>query len=417
MILILKFVPSPQGHKTEKLSNFQRNNMKKKILITFGIILTILILGVWAYLFTFGAPKNTAEIFTNFGMGGDAEIVPIPESTTIDTGDSTTTGTPQALKQLTTRPVAGAVFTNEGSAIRYVEQGTGHIYSIDLTNGTETLISGTTLPGTRNAVFSKDGASVAITISDGGNLKTLVGEVGKEGGQNFTGVALPQGAVEIYFSNATNTLMYALKGTTGTTGYSYNTKKETGTQLFSIPLRDIHVLWEGDQIYVYTVPTNAQTGYMYKIVKNDLTYVTEGGRGLLGFISNNNPIVTRTDVSGVYSYYIQEKTDTPTQVVIIPEKCVGGKNLLYCSVPRDFGNTEAFPDNWYKGVTSYSDILWEIDTPVGVATPLSDFELESGRQIDVSNIGISSDDTRLYLINKNDNTLWMFDTRVLNSEA
>lgn len=387
--------------------------MKKKIFITLGVILTLLIVGVWAYLFTFGTPKDSAEIFTNFGLGGDSgDVTPLPEPTIIDTADTTAAGTPQALKQLTTRPVAGAVFMNEGNGVRYVEQGTGHVYSIDLVSGVETLISGTTLPGTREALFSKNGDLVAITLFDGSELKTLVGEIGKDATQNFSGVALPQGASEIYFSNATNTLMYAIKGTSGTSGYSYNTKKETGTQLFSIPLRDIHVLWEGNQIYVYTVPTGSQTGYLYKIVKNDLTYVAEGGRGLLGSLFNNSPIVTRTTESGIMSSGITPQGEVVLPVVTIPEKCISGEAFLYCATPRDLGSIEEFPDNWYKGVVSYSDTLWEIDVTGGEATVLSNFELESGRQVDVSKIGISKDDTRLYFINKNDNTLWMFDSRV-----
>lgn len=390
--------------------------MKKKILITFGIILTLLIVGVWAYLFTFGAPKDTAEIFTNFGMGGDAEIVPIPESTTIDTGDSTTTGTPQALKQLTTRPVAGAVFINEGNAIRYVEQGTGHIYSIDLTNGTETLISGTTLPGTRNAVFSKDGDLVAITISDGGSLKTLVGEVGKEGGQNFTGVALPQGAVEIYFGNATNTLMYALKGTAGTAGYSYNTKKETGTQLFSIALRDVHVLW-GTPTYVYTTPSVKQRGYVYEITKNDLQYVTEGEFGLMAVRDGLGIVITKQLNGNIVSSQYSSGIFSPLPTSIIPEKCTALNTTLFCAVPSTPIPTESFPDSWYKGEVSFSDVLWIIDTASGNSTIVSNFLNESGREIDVSTIGTNATGTYIYLINKNDNTLWMFDTRVLNSEA
>lgn len=391
--------------------------MKKNIFITFGILTTLIVLGVWAYLFTFGAPKDGADIFANFGLGNEEGVSPvIVDTTTVDVSGTTQEGAPQALKQLTLRPVAGAVFTMNGSTVHYVEQGTGHIYSINLVSGAESLISGTTLPGTREAIFSKDGAQVAISIFDGTELKTLVGSAGESTTQSFTGVSLPQGAQDIFFDTATNTLMYTLEGESGVSGYSYNTKKETGIQLFSIPLRDVTVLWGGESIHVYTTPTASQTGYLYKISKNELTYVAEGGPGLMGFIFNNTPITTVSGEEGVISSAIASGKETPLPVAIIPEKCVGDETFLYCAVPRDFGNMETFPDNWYKGVTSYSDTLWEIDTADGVATVLSNFELESGRQIDVSKIGISEDNTRLYFINKNDNTLWMFDSRVLSGE-
>ncbi|MCR4285697.1 MAG: hypothetical protein NUW00_02250 [Candidatus Kaiserbacteria bacterium] len=391
--------------------------MKKPIFVTLSIIVTILILGIWAYLFTFGTPKDGAEIFTNFGLGNNEGVSPvIVDSTTVDVSDATQEGAPQALKQLTLRPVAGATFTGNDDVVRYVEQGTGHIYSINLVSGAESLISGTTLPGTREALFAKDGAQVAISIFDGAELKTLVGSAGESATQSFTGVTLPKGAQNIYFDTATNTLMYTLKSETGISGYSYNTKKETGIQLFSIPLRDVTVLWGGESIHVYTTPTASQTGYLYKISKNELTYVAEGGRGLMGFVFNDAPIVTTSEETGIISSIVTSGIKTPLPVAVIPEKCVGDETFLYCAVPRDFGNMETFPDNWYKGVTSYSDTLWEIDIDNSIATVLSNFELESGRQIDVSKIGISEDNTRLYFINKNDNTLWMFDSRVLSGE-
>jgi len=391
--------------------------MKKSVFITFSIIVTLIILSIWAYLFTFGAPKDSAEIFANFGLGNKEGSSPvIVDTTTVDVNDSTPEGVPQALKQLTLRPVAGATFTANGSTVRYVEQGTGHIYSINLVSGAESLISGTTLPGTREALFSKDGTQVAISIFDGTELKTLVGSVGESATQSFTGVSLPQGAQDIFFDTATNTLLYTLEGESGVSGYSYNTKKETGIQLFLIPLKDVTVLWGGESIHVYTTPTASQTGYLYKISKNELAYVTEGGPGLMGFIFNNAPIVTTTDDAWAVSSVIALGKKAPLPMAVIPEKCVESETFLYCAVPRDFGNVGTFPDNWYKGVTSYSDILWEIDVAVGIAIPISDFEFESGRQIDVSKIGISEDNTRLYFINKNDNTLWMFDSRVLSGE-
>jgi len=391
--------------------------MKKSVFIILCTIFTLLILGIWAYLFTFGTPKSGSEIFANFGLGNKEESSPvIVDTTTVDVSDSTSEGVPQALKQLTLRPVAGATFSPNSDAVRYVEQGTGHIYSINLISGAESLISGTTLPGTREALFSKDGAQVAISIFDGAELKTLVGSVGESATQSFTGVSLPQGAQNIFFDTATNTLMYTLEGGAGISGYSYNTKKETGVQLFSIPLRDVKVLWGGESIYVYTTPTASQTGYLYKISKNKLQYVAEGGLGLMGFTFKDTSIITESNETEAVSSAITFGEKTPLPVTIIPEKCVGDKTFLYCAVPRDFGNMETFPDNWYKGVTSYSDTLWEIDIDNGVATVLSNFELESGRQIDVSKIGISEDNTRLYFINKNDNTLWMFDSRVLSGE-
>jgi hypothetical protein len=49
-----------------------------------------------------------------------------------------------------------------------------------------------------------------------------------------------------------------------------------------------------------------------------------------------------------------------------------------------------------------------IDTFTGEVELVSDFTYASGRNIDIAQIGIDTEGERLYFINKNDNTLWMY---------
>jgi hypothetical protein len=387
------------------------NLMKKSIFITIGVLIIVLVVGIWAYLFTYGAPESSDEIFARFGAGRDVETTTLPENTSIDVSDTSVEGAPQALKQLTTRPVAGATFV--GDSIHYVEQGTGHIYSVDLLSGSELLMSGTTLPGAREAFFSDDGLSVAITLEDAGVMKTLVGTL-EEGGQ-FTGVSLPDNARNIAFSNATGTIQYTISDEVQTVGYSYNTQREVGTQVFAIPLRDIRVLW-GNPTYVYTVPSATQTGYIYRIVKNNLLFVTEGAPGLSSFQTPSGLIVTRnSDTKGVYSSALTHDNKIQLQAMpLISEKCTSGETFLYCAVPRSKLSSQTFPDDWFMGTVSFGDILWSIDSEASNAEFLVDFTEESGREMDVSHIGADKMGNRVFLINKNDNTLWLFDTTVSN---
>lgn len=382
--------------------------MKKSVLITIGVIILTLILGVWAYLFTYGVPKNADEVFARFGTATDAGTSVIVDSTRIDTQDTTTTGAPQALKQLTTRPVAGAGFVGTGNGIRYVEQGTGHIYEINLVTGEEKLVSGTTIPGTREAVFSSDGSYVAITMQEGNTEKTLVGTL--DTGTQFKGVSLPVGATEIAFGNATGTVHYMVKETSGTVGYSYKIASDTSSRVFSLPLRDIHVLW-GDSLYVYTTPTAQQEGYLYKVVQNDLVYVTSGARGLTALTSKDTALVTSSNGTEVTTSRIEHGfKDIPQPFPLIPEKCVVTSRATYCAIPKENLDAQSFPDAWYKGTVSYTDSLWEIYVTDGGATMVVDFLAESGRAIDVSTIGANMSGALIYFINKNDNTLWEFDT-------
>ena len=387
--------------------------MKKNILISIGILIILIVFGVWGYLFTYGKPANTDEIFAQFGLGGETATPVInPEITKVDVAKTTNDGVRQKLKQLTTRSVAGAVFTSTG--IRYVEQGTGHIYDIDLQNGKEKLISGTTITQAIEALFSKDASYVAITSYIPTGKKTIVGTIqqGQNDSGSIEGVALPLDATEVEFGSATGTINYILKNTLGSSGYSYNIEKGVSTQLFAIPLRDVHVLW-GTPIYVYTTPSALQEGNLYRVSKNNLVYVTDGETGLIAFRYDDGVLLT-TPASENEQYFAltNDGRRISQSFTSLPEKCVQNPakaRSIYCSIPFTIDN-ERFPDDWYKGAISYSDLLWSIDIETGEATGLSEFLTESGREIDVSKIGTNETGSYIWFINKNDNTLWMFDT-------
>jgi hypothetical protein len=383
--------------------------MKKTIFISIGGIIILLIVGVWAYLFMYGTPKSSDEVFARFGFGEEVPPPVIPEATTVDVSSETVVGAPQKLKQLTTRAVAGATFT--GTGILYVEQGTGHLYHINLTSGGETLISGTTIPQAREAVFSDGGAYVAITSAAGMGERTIVGEVTLENGSGtLEGVALPEGATEVAFSETLGTMYYLLKESGGSSGYSYNIEREVGTKLFSIPLRDVDVLW-GSPLYVYTTPTAAQTGYVYKVVKGALQYVAPGGMGLSAFQYEGGVVVTKSNKEIVYTGAISLGGDSHLQPMpLLTEKCTTLGTSTICAVPLYNPNPRYFPDEWYRGSVSFKDTLWKINLEEGSAFGLVDLLKESGREIDVVKIGADTKGERVWFVNKNDNTLWMFDT-------
>lgn len=380
--------------------------MNKTILITIGVIIFALILGVWAYLFTFGTPKNVSDVFTNFGNGKTQDSSTLVDTTRIDTEPVTKNGRVQALKQISTRPVAGAGFTQDG--IRYVEQGTGHVYDIHLDTGEETLMSGTTIPGTRRAIFSENAEFVAITMQDNNTTKTIVGSLAQ--GAQFSGKTLPSNATQVAFSKSTGTILYSLQESLGTVGYSYNLERDTTTRLFALPLRDVRMLW-GNPAYVFTTPTSNQRGYIYRIEKSDLHYVTEGGRGLMAFSTPDQLVITSNSDTSIQSLSLDTNGNTMDQALpLIPEKCAVHESALYCGVPKETLNSYSFPDVWYKGITSYTDVLWSISLSEGKAVALVDFIAVSGRAIDIAKIGTDTTGQKIYFINKNDNTLWIFDT-------
>ena len=73
----------------------------------------------------------------------------------------------------------------------------------------------------------------------------------------------------------------------------------------------------------------------------------------------------------------------------------------YCAAPREaLLGTE--PDNWYKGLSSYSDNIYKIsvnsDTVELVYSPID--------QVDVDSIVLSEDNSFLFYKNRNNDSLW-----------
>lgn len=382
--------------------------MKKKIIIVATSLVLLTAGGIWVYALL--NPNTSNEgFFANFGIGNDTVNTPT-ENLGIEDSGSEVEGTEEArLRQITTNPVAGASFTENG--IMYVEQGTGHVRYINLTTGEETLRSATTIPGTYKASFSKDGEIVAITTTEDGSAKTVVATVPHASStKGLEGVALPIGASEVNVSEKSGIAYYLITGAEGSRGYAYSIGKKTSTELFNIPLKDVHVLW-GEPIYVYTTPTYTQTGYVYTVQGNNLRYVTEGAVGLMATRYGSDAVITRktTNTNGSDFWLSTLKTSSKEEPLggpVIPEKCVIADTSFWCAVPSTIDSE--FPDSWYKGTVSLSDSLWRIDTENESARIESNFFMESARQIDVLTIGIDSFNTYLYLINKNDNTLWLY---------
>lgn len=383
----------------------------KKALIIIGGILLILLLGAWGYLLMFGTPESAREVFTRFEEGSE-----IPQDSLTEDPDITDTvidTAPERFKQLTTRPVAGATFTESG--VRYVEQGTGHIYDIDLETGEITLLSGTTFPRTTKAVFSADASSVIISTLNDNSIRSIIAELSTttlEQG-SIEAVSMPENATDLFFREGH--AYYLLKQENGSTGYRYDIKKKTATSVFSIPLRDMRVVW-GDTIYAYTIPTARQSGSVYQIKgSGTLGYVTTDAPGLVA-VGYENGVIATSMIDGELSSTAVTKggARADQSFPAIPEKCVQdplNAISVFCAVPTNIGEGE-FPDSWYMGKLSYSDTLWRLNTETGGASLLLDFTAENGNPMDVHAIGSDPLGTRLFIINKHDNTLWLFDRSI-----
>ncbi len=391
--------------------------MNKTYLIIGGVLLVTILVFVWIYLLIYGTPKPVENFFTDFSFAenSDNELLPplLPEVTDeqIDVTDTA------KLRQLTTRAVIGfgeKISNNQDERfVLYAEAGTGHIFSINLITGTETRLSNITIPNAQKARFSPDGTVAAIRSGYGSQnsieLVTLSGE------NNSTKETLTPQMVDFTFSTE-NKLFYTEYNSSGLLGRELNPTTKLSRTLFSIPFQNAIVVWSMSSStphFVYPKPSAKLSGFLYKISNGTLLREQAAGNGLVALAHNNYFIHTVTTSRGPVSFVTNRTTGMSNSLPIIvePSKCTFStlnSETVYCGYEETTLNYE-FPDNWYKGQISFADSLWEINVRKGLAVKLIDTKSETGRELDSIGMDISTQNKVLYFINKNDNTLWMYE--------
>ena len=387
--------------------------MKKRILIISGIIAALLIILAWGYLFIYGAPAGTADIFANF-RGGDEPRIPaetLREGVIVDTRG----GDAETLRQLTTKPVAGVAFATE-DIVWYVEQGTGYIYSINLRSGEELPVSGTTHTKVVSAKFSPRGNAVIFTTETSRGLQTSIEFIIKDD-EGHVGLVTANEAFNVenaVFSADGETVVYTSNAPSGSQVYAYNLEGNTIDLLQNLPFSETVISW-GNPVYVSVKPASSLMGFVYRIAEDSLERLRDGGFGLTAFGYDGGFVTTEILDEEIVSYAFEDRV-YQIPIPLFPEKCVpipATTSLLVCAAPYEFPQGRAYPDDWYTGALSLEDSLWFVDIHREEAVLLADPLSETGRAIDVSSITANADGSAFLLVNKNDNTLWLFEPQDL----
>lgn len=391
--------------------------MKKTALIISGIVICLVIIGLWVYLFMFGTPQSGRELFSNFNIfSEEPEVIDLTNTSPIvDVGENTTFGSTEGpLKRLTTRPVAGAIVLDD--RVRYVEKGTGYVFDINLDSGAETIVTNMTIPQTIDALFSPTGNRVAFTSYDDGVANTLVGTITKSdtGADTLEGINLPHNSENLAFSEDGTKILYTVRDEIGSTGMQYNIVADTLQTVFTTHLRDIRVIW-GSPVYIYTTPSGQQTGYLYEVQGNAVLKRIEGGvQGLAASKYADTLVIFATTGNTPTTYVFDTEAGIlPFSLGVLQEKCaaIEDGSTVYCAAPLIYP-TGTYPDDWYKGVISPADELWGIDPSTGEAIFLYNITENTGQNIDIVEMGVSGTGRYLHFINKNDDSLWLFDTTI-----
>lgn len=392
--------------------------MKQKTFIIGAIIVVVILLAAFAYLLIFGTPKNPDDIFNDLGLAGEEEggaIVapPVVEEPVVNMNRP-------RLRQLTTKPVIGftevAATAAKPIAVQYVEAGTGHIYTIDLTSGKEERISNTTIAEASVASFSPNGDWVAIKAKNDRRATNLTIGTLASSTTNLQTTLIEKAISDFKIINNTE-LVYTVASPTGLQNIALDLTTGVEKNLFTVPFFEASFQWgtsSDSSHYVYNRPSYTLEGYLYRFTAGKMGRVPVDGFGLTVFDTPEHiGYIEVTDFKPkgyIYNKVTDSRGESP--VLMLPEKCTYSKfsiDLAWCAYEMTTLPLE-FPDYWYKGTTSFKDTIWEINLTTLQATPLVNTLTEtSGREIDIMNMSIGDSESGLYFINKNDNTLWMYE--------
>lgn len=390
--------------------------MKRPHIITIGIVIILMVLGLWIYLLLYGTPERTSDVFANLGLVAtsttevtDTSVTPVVPIS----GETQLSLTGSSLQQLTTKSVAGFGFASSSPhLLRYVEQGTGHLYEISLDEGTETQVSLTTVPQTTEAYFSPEATSVVLVSFNGQNRTVAVSTIDSEH-QQLNLEELPSTAANISFRDDTTVLFTVEEQADTTSGYERDLTTKTQTRLFTAPFVDATVQWGRrlQNTYITPKPSMSLQSAVYKISKNTLTPLGSPQQGLT-FVAHDAWTVMSYEKNDTYVGHVLTKNGTVADQAIpmIPEKCVFDVRFdqrIWCAAGYAPTKKSNFED-WYKGTVASDDYLWSTNLMDEQSIVIADFTKLSGRNVDVVNLQLNTDGNLFLFKNKTDQTLWLY---------
>lgn len=394
--------------------------MKRPLFIIIGTIIVMILVAVWIYILFFKGQTIDQGTFTdlNFNDTTDTTYVPTTDDSTVTKPTVVDVLGPERLRQLTTRQVVGyqdvMKSTSSTPLVYYVESGTGHIFSIDLGSGEEKRLSGTTIPSSRYAAITPNGQYVMLQTGSGNGAEFVIGEISST--SESISVDIIDEKIVSFTETTDNTFLYAVKTNNSVVGKENDPAKSITKTLFTVPFREASIQWgrtATDVHYVYPKATYQLEGYAYKVSEGILERLPISGYGL-SLAGNTDGLIYSKQINTVYQSFIYDSVADITNqapITVIPEKCTAlytnSTNIICGGMITTYDHT--MPDSWYKGIISFSDELWQIDTSTGIGVGLVDISNETGRQVDAVSLNTSSDNKRVYFINSLDNKLWMFE--------
>ena len=418
--------------------------MLRKILISIIVILILGIIGAIMYWFIY--LKNPTDINDNISLDNtsnsgfspfDRSKPPVKKSDTASTTDTVESDEmivenkiPEIpkLRQLSITPISGisASSTKNSSIARFIDRGTGHIYESDSETMEIKKISNTTLPKTYESFWNKN-LNAFITRYLKNETDDIVNFYAELKSTGTTTTVTPYEIKGRYLSSNINQIAVSpnrdrvftwnIENGNGI-GYISLFDDKNKIEIVNTPMRQVVLDWpETNTVSITSKASGLSLGYMYfiDIKTNIMKKVISGVKGLTAKANRDlSKIIYTTTKQDKFLTLIYDTKDNTSQEIVfktISDKCVWStlrKNELYCAVPIEIA-TGIYPDDWYRGNSSFIDQIWHLDAITGEVHLLANLMGLSGKLIDATELTLDQKENFLYFINKRDLTAWSLD--------
>ena len=413
-------------------------NQKRTIIIA-GVVIAIIIIlaGVWFFFLRAPGTSTTATsnpVFSPLNTQGSTRTNTTNTTTTNQTNSTTTISTIKTavptLRIISSTPIGGysASTTGTTTVVRWVDRGRGNVYQTQMNGFDVQTVSNTLLPRVYNSIWNtKMTAFIASILADDSETpSTVYAELRSSATtssslapQELRGRNLPTNTIAYAVSPKKDQVFILVKEGIGSTGYVSSFDGSKTVQIFTTPLTQLNVDWPTDtSIAITTKGISDQAGYLYLINSKTGVWSKVLGplNGLSARVSHDGKHVlysTSDGNDGVTTKIYTVSTNSSMEAMIhtLADKCVWGnfyKDMAYCAVP--FQNVAgAYPDDWYKGVVSPVDKIWQINSATNELHIVNPLIGQAKTVVDAFNLGLDNKDNYLFFMNKNDLSLWSVD--------
>lgn len=382
-------------------------------------------------------PKRFQFIFNN------DEEAPMSTSTT-----EMTFAKPELLTKIWDKPATGQTFITEdiikeedatstkgtttvmikklvhstSTILMFVDRITGHIYGYNREINKIYQISNTTIPGIYDAYIFNNGKRIVLRYADN-DKRVIVGVLANIPSVNEKGQAkplentvyLPSQVTSVAVNKKGDMLSYLVTGDFG--GSVYTVAQKGAILVANTPFKEWVLAYGGNTLYATSKPSAYVEGQT--VIIPSFEFVVGNKTGLM-----TNPGETGIFINSMWSskglktFLSSRGGQAFLPISTIASKCGWGqKDFLICAVPKILPRkTEGLPDDWFQGRFLFDDSLVTIDTKTAEVFPLYSFNTLNKLSFDVTGFSVSENNTLISFNRKQDSTLWLLDTLLLDGE-